>query len=592
MKNKSLRFKLLVLSSFLLLVSVVVGGIGFWSSSQVVKEYSLLAEQNLPNTRLTYEVLMQSRQARLFAFQLAMPGLNHQRANELIADIDKIWVQYEDAKKEYLTIPFGPGEEEIWNKLVGPLDALNAQAKKVVQLYKQNPDENSNERKEMIHLITVEMDAQNAKARAAGGEMRKYQQEQAEKNAAAAQAAAKRGNVLTIIVILSGVVAGLIFAVLFSNDLVKTLTGISTTLAEAGIQVGSGSTQIASASQELSQATTEQAASLEQTAASIEEMNQMIAKNTENAQKSSHSSKTSKDNAQKGKETVEQMITSIDEINKANVGIMEQVDHSNAQMQEIVKVIGEIGNKTKVINDIVFQTKLLSFNASVEAARAGEHGKGFAVVAEEVGNLAAMSGNAAQEISGMLEDSIRKVETIVNESKTSVSKMVEEGKRKVDEGTKIAQECGEVLQDIVESIESVAHMNEEISRASMEQTQGMTEITKAMHSLDQVTQQNSATSEQAASAAEQLSAQAEALNSVVSELVKAVQGSTADVKVKSQQPVKTKERKEKTTASIIPMKKKTAKPVAVAAAVDSHQPMKKVSGDGAPAYNDSRFTDV
>ncbi|MBC7465119.1 MAG: hypothetical protein H7256_03945 [Bdellovibrio sp.] len=48
----------------------------------------------------------------------------------------------------------------------------------------------------------------------------------------------------------------------------------------------------------------------------------------------------------------------------------------------------EIGNKTKVINDIVFQTKLLSFNASVEAARAGEHGKGFAVVAEEVGKLA------------------------------------------------------------------------------------------------------------------------------------------------------------------------------------------------------------
>ncbi len=57
----------------------------------------------------------------------------------------------------------------------------------------------------------------------------------------------------------------------------------------------------------------------------------------------------------------------------------------------------DIGDKTKVINDIVFQTKRLSFNASVEAARAGEHGKGFAVVAEEVGNLAQMSKDKVQE---------------------------------------------------------------------------------------------------------------------------------------------------------------------------------------------------
>ena len=58
----------------------------------------------------------------------------------------------------------------------------------------------------------------------------------------------------------------------------------------------------------------------------------------------------------------------------------------------------QIKDKVNIINDIVFQTKLLSFNASVEAARAGENGKGFAVVAEEVGNLASVSGKAANEI--------------------------------------------------------------------------------------------------------------------------------------------------------------------------------------------------
>jgi methyl-accepting chemotaxis protein len=89
------------------------------------------------------------------------------------------------------------------------------------------------------------------------------------------------------------------------------------------------------------------------------------------------------------------------------------MNKSNDEISSIVKVIAEIGDKTKVINDIVFQTKLLSFNASVEAARAGEQGKGFAVVAEEVGNLATMSGKAAEEISSMLGDSMGKVELIV-----------------------------------------------------------------------------------------------------------------------------------------------------------------------------------
>ncbi|MHA0111674.1 methyl-accepting chemotaxis protein, partial [Klebsiella pneumoniae] len=80
-------------------------------------------------------------------------------------------------------------------------------------------------------------------------------------------------------------------------------------------------------------------------------------------------------------------------------------EDANSQLQSISNIIGEISAKTNIINDIVFKTQLLSFNASIEAARAGQHGRGFAVVAEEVGNLAQMSGNAAKEIRALLEDS-------------------------------------------------------------------------------------------------------------------------------------------------------------------------------------------
>lgn len=524
MKNKGLRFQLLVLSSMLLMVSVLVGIISYWTCKNTVAEYSVIVTENLPKTQSMYEVMMQSRQARLFIFQLAMPGISKQRADEIIAELPPIWQKFEEAKKAFAKIPFGAREEEHWNNLTRPLDKIKDLADRVVELYKKNPAEDSAERKEMIKIITQDMDELNKEARAAGQEMRKYEKEDSQKDAEAALTTARQGNYYAISIIFIGFILGFIFSISFSNYLVKVLTGISNSLSGAGFQVGAGATQIAATSQELSQATTEQAASLEQTAASIEEMNNVITKNTDSAQNSAEISKKSRLSAIRGKETVEAMITSMNDIDSANNKIVVQVNQSNIQMEEIVRVIKEIGNKTKVINDIVFQTKLLSFNASVEAARAGELGKGFAVVAEEVGSLAQMSGNAAQDISSMLEESIRKVESIANESSTSIARMAEEGKQKVEIGTKIAYECGQVLEEIVVEIENVSLKSEEIAKASLEQMQGIHEITKAMHSLDQATQQNSSATEQASSAAEQLSAQAEALNLIVRQLSVAVYG--------------------------------------------------------------------
>ncbi len=408
-----------------------------------------------------------------------------------------------------------------------------------------------------------------------------------------------------ILIIFTSIVAlllGISVAVLIMRAVSKAIDQVISSLDDSSNQVAAASQQIAATSEELSQSTTEQASSLEETAASVEEMNSMISKNSENARQASDTSSRSHQNANKGKQTVELMIQSIGEINEANANIMQQINHSNSQISEIVQVIAEIGNKTKVINDIVFQTKLLSFNASVEAARAGEHGKGFAVVAEEVGNLAEMSGNAAKEISAMLEGSIQKVEGIVKDTKSSVETLVAEGKKKVETGTKIAHDCGEVLEEIVQSISSVAQMSGEISSASQEQAQGIGEITKAMAQLDQVTQQNSAASEEAASAAEELSAQAETLKSGVHVLIETIRG--ANGKVNSQHEIGTAPRASRqkssskttsvanapsgrTPSNVVHIRRKAdqgAAPVAT---------FKKASGDDSvPSYDDDRFKDV
>lgn len=379
-----------------------------------------------------------------------------------------------------------------------------------------------------------------------------------------------------VVVSFASIVFSLLLAFTIMRGASKAIAAVIATLSEGSQQVSSASQQIAESSEQLSQAAVQQAASIEETAASIEELNSMVAKNSENAKSTASTSGTSQQKASDGKQVVERMIGSMEQINNSNATIMKQMNDSNDQIAEIVKVIEEIGSKTKVINDIVFQTKLLSFNASVEAARAGEHGKGFAVVAEEVGNLAQMSGNAAKEISDLLESSVQRVNSIVTETRAKVELLVNEGKMTVEEGTRVARECGQVLEEIVRNVSRVSSMAGEIATASQEQSKGVNEITKAMAQLDQVTQQNSTTSEECASAAVELSAQSESLKGAVTQLVMTIQGGAPSQAQSAPAPL----------ARVVKFKPAKPAPAATQAA-----PAKKVA-NGTPAFDHEGFEEI
>ncbi len=275
------------------------------------------------------------------------------------------------------------------------------------------------------------------------------------------------------------------------------------------------STDLVDTSARLSSASTEQASAIQETVATLNEISAMVNKSLENSLKSTEVAHRSHEAALTGKTSVEEMNQAILGINVSNESIMRQIEESNRQIEAILHVISEIGNKTKVINDIVFQTKLLSFNASVEAARAGEHGKGFAVVAEEVGNLARMSGTASKEISEMLSSSMGKVQGIVDETRNRVQKLVTDAKAKVEVGSQVALRCSNVLDEIVVTAGDVSHMVTEISRAAEEQAKGVNEITKAMNQLDQTIHENSQMATQTANYSESFSSQAELLDQVV-----------------------------------------------------------------------------
>lgn len=309
-----------------------------------------------------------------------------------------------------------------------------------------------------------------------------------------------------------------------SKKLLAPIILASETLAEVCNSLNTDSNYLSQNASSLNDSSKEQSNELQTTVQAVHEISATIEQNTSNAKNSEELASVSLLTAENGRQVIAQMIQSMKDINQGNQDILTQVEESNVQINEILVMISEIGTKTKLINDIVFQTKLLSFNASVEAARAGENGKGFAVVAEEVGNLAQSSGNSAKEISELLSESISKVESIIRDTTAKVENVSNLGRDRVKTGQETAQKCSVVFDEIVKSFNQVSVLVAEISSASKEQNDGMLDINKAMARLNLGTNKSSQIASDSSNAATQLESRAKTLREVVQNIQQVIHG--------------------------------------------------------------------
>lgn len=319
---------------------------------------------------------------------------------------------------------------------------------------------------------------------------------------------------------------GVLFAVAQSFN--KNMQAILRRLQDSLGQTQEAGSRLVQMSDELASATTEQAAALQETSSAIHEITSMVQSTLSNTQAAESDADASLETSTRSHHAVEQLVSAINEISSSNDMITSTVEKSGERMTDITRIISEIETKTKVINDIVFQTKLLSFNASVEAARAGEHGKGFAVVAEEVGNLAHMSGSASKDISEMLGGQIKQVNEISTETNREVKELVENGKNKVNVGIKVAGEFSSSVQEILGKIKSLRDSVISINGAASEQAKGIEEISKAVGRLDTLTQRNSAMSQETAGYSKELLTQAQSLRAIAQTIESEVLGKHSD----------------------------------------------------------------
>ncbi|WGL60535.1 methyl-accepting chemotaxis protein [Pigmentibacter sp. JX0631] len=322
----------------------------------------------------------------------------------------------------------------------------------------------------------------------------------------------------TLIAILFFILLTLLFGYFFITKITKAINDIVTSLFSQSQDILQQASHLNDTSRELNLGTQNQNASLQKTASAVQEISSMIKKTSEGTNESSDLSKNSEKTVQNGAQIVLKLISCIDKIRAGNKEVMQQVKHGNDRIKDIIKVISEISNKTKVINDIVFKTKLLSFNASVEAARAGEHGRGFAVVAEEVGNLAKLSGDSAKEINQLLAESIEKVEDIIVSTTSEVDKLFKLSNQNIVESTEIANQCSDVMQSTVENVVLVNRSITEIATAAKEQEYGISEIVDAVNQLEKSTQSNAVVSEQTAKSGTELTNKANEISDIIQHL--------------------------------------------------------------------------
>jgi methyl-accepting chemotaxis protein len=586
--NFSFKAKLIGLCLFFTSICIVIGVISYSGLHKVKTDFEKVSNLALPNLNLINSMYLDFRAVRINLRSLGLIGLTKEQEKDFIAKVNESIESYEKDNKAYNNIPFQEGEQALYDKVNSSWKNFKEIGARVV---KHHEAATADSKKKLNQIFLHDCpEAANAYTLAVT-DLKNFHIDKAKLFTESTNKSVQTTNMMIMWGTLLCVSIGMAFGYFFSAKASSSLTLVARQLLSNADKVAAASSQIASSSQQLSESSSEQAASLEETATSLEEITSMIAKATENAQNTTESSSESHKKAEEGRGSVDQMLSSMDEISQSNEAILTQINESNRQMSDIVKVIQDIGNRTKVINEIVFQTKLLSFNASVEAARAGEHGKGFAVVAEEVGNLAQMSGNAAKEITDMLDASISKVEGIVKDTQKKVEGLVHSGKEKVDSGVNVAKQCSDLLNEIVQNVSRVSGLSLEISQASKEQAQGVSEINKAMSQLDTVTQQNAATSEETASAAEELSGQAESLRSSVEDLMEVITGRRHSVsRAPASRPVPSATKAPKSNIVHI----KSAKPKARKTFETTSKSFQKASGDDSsiPDRDDDGFEDV
>lgn len=466
-------YLLVAIASFLILLTSIIG---YSFNSKASKSLDLMYNQNLVAIDALGDIRGNLMRALADGLNL-MQNTTHSENQILINDINVMKAKNADLFKVFLATNPSQAQkdkleemkqvrQEFWFKMDRALSLAVADKNALAyQIYKSNKVNEKAYRETVLDLQKMQKDQSKAVF---------------EDN----QKAATTANILLIVMGIASMSLMIFLGIVIANAITSPIHHAIGELTAGSSEVSAASAQVEAASQALAEGTTEEAASIQETSSTLEETSSMVQQNNENTKQAAIMARNTKDYALKSTDEMATMMQS-----------MENLKQSSHEISKIIKVIDEIA----------FQTNLLSLNAAVEAARAGDAGKGFAVVAEEVRNLAQRSAQAAKDTTSIIENNIS-----LSDSSALIAKNVNDSLLQIDEQT-----------------QKVSELLEEISTATEEQSKGIGEINKAIRQIEQVMESNAGTADESAAASRELASQAANVNEIVRLLIKLVEGANA-----------------------------------------------------------------
>ncbi len=286
----------------------------------------------------------------------------------------------------------------------------------------------------------------------------------------------------------------------FFNSIVESLRQIVTKVKLSANQVNQSLSANEDAMRRLAEEAIEQAEASTRTLNSVENMTRSIQAVAANAREAAKVARSASMTAEEGGTAMDLTVQNI-------LSLRETVGETAKKVKRLGESSQQISRVVSLINQIAMQTNLLAINAGIEAARAGEEGQGFAVVAEEVGELAARSAAATQEIEKIVEAIQRETSQVVDAMERSTTQVVE--------GTQLVDGAKRSLNEIQEVSRQIDQLVQSISTATVSQAHTSEAVSKLMRQVAEVSERTSSSSLQVSSALRQTVEVAQELQSSV-----------------------------------------------------------------------------
>jgi methyl-accepting chemotaxis protein len=485
-----------------------------------VGTYAHLAKVSVPNLGHISGMRARGRQIHAESIKLALFWDQQEEVKKTLESLNKALNRYEEISKEKLAEPFSPGEEEVYKVVEEKYAPVRKSVDEILTIFRTtDPDKVAK-----IKTLLLQFEEQVREHQSSLLKLDDYHVEMGHKWSTESSALAEKMRYI----LLGASLLTLVFAVLISISMTKNINAILKSIAErlslSSDHLSKSSGVLTEASESLSIGTSQQAEALHETVTSTNEIAAMTQRASENSRESLSKIALTKNASEKGSDSVQEMIGAINDIRKFTHELNETIQKGNQEITDLVALINKIGEKTRLIDDIVFQTKLLAFNVSVEAARIGDHGKGFAVVSQQMSSLAEISGNASKEIGAMLNETIQKASEVSQTNEQNMKRVITVGDEKTSTGSRVAVNCKRALDEINTYIAEMCDMINETAQSSEEQTKGISEINNAMSQIDEVASKNTENSKSCSDAAVVLMDEVEKTRDIIKDLTTVING--------------------------------------------------------------------